>query len=216
MRLAFSFQSKYLGMSPFRCPSLFTILSFMEYEYGVYHPRGGTGAVIAAMARVARDMGARIKLGEPVEEILFEGRRAVGLRAGGDERRYDALVINADFAQTMTKLVPDRLRRRWTDRKIDGKKFSCSTFMMYLGIEGTLPDLSHHTIYLAERLPAELGRDRGRAGAGRAELLRAECLRDRPGAGAAGSLDAVCAGAGRPSHRRRGWTGRPSRRATGR
>src|SRR3954454_19139814 len=32
VRLAFSFQSKYLGMSPFRCPSLFTILSFMEYE----------------------------------------------------------------------------------------------------------------------------------------------------------------------------------------
>ena len=149
VRLAFSFQSKYLGMSPFRCPSLFTILSFMEYEYGVYHPRGGTGAVIAAMARVARDLGAQVNLGQPVDEILFEGRRAVGLRAGGTERRYDALVINADFAQTMTKLVPDRLRRRWTDRKLRRKKFSCSTFMMYLGLEGTLPDLAHHTIFLA-------------------------------------------------------------------
>ena len=30
VRLAFSFQSKYLGMSPFRCPSLFSILSFIE------------------------------------------------------------------------------------------------------------------------------------------------------------------------------------------
>jgi phytoene dehydrogenase-like protein len=33
VRLAFSFQSKYLGMSPFKCPSLFTILSLMEYEH---------------------------------------------------------------------------------------------------------------------------------------------------------------------------------------
>ena len=32
IRLAFSFQSKYLGMSPFRCPSLFSILSFIEYR----------------------------------------------------------------------------------------------------------------------------------------------------------------------------------------
>ena len=48
----------------------------------------------------------------------------------------------------MTKLVPDRERRRWTDRRIAGKKFSCSTFMMYLGLEGELPHLSHHTIYL--------------------------------------------------------------------
>jgi len=46
--------------------------------------------------------------------------------------------------------VPDAIRRRWSDRKIATKKFSCSTFMMYLGIEGTIPDLSHHTIYLAE------------------------------------------------------------------
>ncbi len=150
VRLAFSFQSKYLGMSPFRCPSLFTILSFMEYEYGVYHPRGGTGAVMGAMARVARDLGATIKLGAPVQEVVFEGRRAVGVRVADQVERYDTLVINADFAQTMTTLVPDQVRRRWSDRKIASKKFSCSTFMMYLGIEGTLPDLSHHTIYLAE------------------------------------------------------------------
>ena len=149
VRLAFSFQSKYLGMSPFRCPSLFTILSFMEYEYGVYHPRGGTGAVIAAMAKVARELGASIQTSAAVDEILFEGRRAVGVRVGGIEHRYDALVINADFAQTMTTLVPDALRRRWSDKKIAKKRFSCSTFMMYLGIEGSIPDLSHHTVFLS-------------------------------------------------------------------
>ena len=84
VRLAFSFQSKYLGMSPFRCPSLFTILSFMEYEYGVYHPRGGTGAVMAAMARVARDMGARIKLGDSrwTRSCSRDGARSACARAG--------------------------------------------------------------------------------------------------------------------------------------
>jgi phytoene desaturase len=150
VRLAFSFQSKYLGMSPFRCPSLFTILSFMEYEFGVHHPRGGTGAVMAAMAKVATDMGVRIRLNEPVEEILFQGRKAVGVRTPEGEYRADALVINSDFAQTMTRLVPNHLRKRWTDEKIGRKKFSCSTFMLYLGIEGTLPDLAHHTIYLTK------------------------------------------------------------------
>lgn len=150
VRLAFSFQSKYLGMSPFRCPSLFTILSFMEYEYGVFHPRGGTGAVMAAMARAARELGARIELNDPVQEIQFQGRRATGIRTPNGVTETDALVVNADFAQTMTRLVPDTLRRRWTNRKIESKKFSCSTFMLYLGIEGTLPDLSHHTVWLAE------------------------------------------------------------------
>jgi phytoene desaturase len=156
VRLAFSFQSKYLGMSPFKCPSLFTILAFMEYEYGVFHPRGGCGAVMTAMARIATELGVKIKTGEPVEEILFEGRRAVGVRTRGGDYRADALVLNADFAQSMGKLVPDRLRRRWTDRKIAAKRFSCSTFMLYLGIEGRYDDLAHHTIYLSENYRANL------------------------------------------------------------
>ncbi len=149
VRLAFSFQSKYLGMSPFRCPSLFTILSFLEHEHGIHHPRGGTGAVMEAMTRVAQSMGVEVRLGETVRHIRFKGRRAVGVRTDQADYPADALVINADFAKAMTTLVPDDLRRRWSDAKIARKKFSCSTFMMYLGVEGTV-DLDHHTVYLAE------------------------------------------------------------------
>ena len=149
VRLAFSFQAKYLGMSPFNCPSLFSILSFLEYEFGVYHPIGGCAAVSEAMARVACEMGVTISLEEEVEQILFEGKKAVGVRTNRGEERCDALVINADFARAMTRLVPDHLRRRWSDRKITKKKFSCSTFMLYLGIEGSYDDLDHHTIHTA-------------------------------------------------------------------
>jgi phytoene desaturase len=102
------------------------------------------------MARAAEEMGVEIRLEEEVREILFRGRRAVGVRTEQGHYEADALVINADFARAMTRLVPDRLRRRWSDRKIAGKQFSCSTFMMYLGLDGRNDDLGHHTIYLAE------------------------------------------------------------------
>jgi phytoene desaturase len=150
IRLGFSFQSKYLGMSPFRCPSLFSILSFLEYEHGVFHPIGGCGAVTRAMARVATEMGVEILLNEPVEELLFEGRRAVGVRTRRRTLSADSVVVNADFARAMEKMVPNHLRRRWTNEKIATKRFSCSTFMMYLGIEGRYDDVSHHTIYLSK------------------------------------------------------------------
>ena len=149
VRLAFSFQAKYLGMSPFQCPSLFTILSFLEYEHGVFHPTGGCGAVMEAMARVARRMGVRFHLGEPVEQLMFQGRRCIGARTAAGTYRADAIVVNADFAHAMKHLVPDRLRRRWTDRRIESKRFSCSTFMLYLGIDGLERDLAHHTIFLS-------------------------------------------------------------------
>jgi phytoene desaturase len=149
VRLAFSFQSKYLGMSPFRCPSLFSILSFLEYEYGVFHPVGGCAAVTAAMARIAMEMGVEIHLDEPVEELVFTGRRVTGVRTHSGTHHADSVVVNADFARFMSRIVPDRLRRRWTDRRLATKKFSCSTFMLYLGIEGRF-DLPHHTIHIAE------------------------------------------------------------------
>jgi phytoene desaturase len=156
IRLAFSFQSKYLGMSPFNCPSLFSILSFLEYEHGVHHPVGGCGAVTQAMARIVRELGGEVRLEEPVEEILFERRRALGVRTRVGCYRADAVLVNADFAHAMTRLVPDRLRRRWSDRAIAGKRYSCSTFMMYLGIEGRFDHLAHHTIYLAKDYARDL------------------------------------------------------------
>jgi phytoene desaturase len=155
VRLAFCFQSKYLGMSPFRCPSLFSILSFLEYEHGVWHPIGGCAAITAAMARVAERLGVEIQVNEPVEEILFVGRKAVGVRTQSGSHHADAVVVNADFARAMQKIVPDHLRRRWTDKKLAKKKYSCSTFMMYLGIEGRY-ELPHHNIHIAENYTRNL------------------------------------------------------------
>lgn len=149
IRLAFSFQSKYLGMSPFRCPSLFSILSFLEYEYGVFHPVGGCSSVTRAMASVAERLGVEIRCDDPVKEVLFQGRRATGVRSSAGVEKADAVVMNADFARAMSRMVPDRLRRKWSDRKIARKKFSCSTFMMYLGIDGRF-DLPHHNIHIAK------------------------------------------------------------------
>jgi phytoene desaturase len=150
IRLAFSFQSKYLGMSPFRCPSLFSILSFIEYEHGVFHPRGGCSSVSQAMGRVATELGATILLNHDVTEVLFEGKKAVGIRAGGKEIRADAVVINADFGRAMNRLIPTHLRKRWSNKKIANKKFSCSTFMMYLGLEGKQDHLAHHNIFISK------------------------------------------------------------------
>ena len=149
VRLAFSFQSKYLGMSPFQCPSLFSILSFLEYEYGVFHPIGGCGAITASMARIAEEAGVEISLNDSVREIIFDGRKAIGVRTDSGSYFADAIIVNADFARAMERLIPDRLRPRWSNEKLKKKKFSCSTFMMYLGVDGR-ENLPHHNIYIVE------------------------------------------------------------------
>ncbi len=148
--LAFSFQSKYLGMSPFNCPSLFSILSYLEYEYGVYHPYGGCNKVNEKMAAISESLGAKVHLNEPVTKLEFEGKKVKAVLTDRDRYECDAIVINADFANAMQKLVPNNLRRRWSDEQLSKKRYSCSTFMMYLGIEGKYPELPHHTISISK------------------------------------------------------------------
>ncbi|TWU03746.1 phytoene desaturase [Neorhodopirellula pilleata] len=148
--IAFAFQAKYLGMSPFNCPSLFSILSFLEYEYGVFHPIGGCSRVSERMAEIAQEMGVIIRLNEPVESIELQGKRLTALRTSEGRYDADAFVINADFADWITKTVPNEMRRRWKNEQVAKKKFSCSTYMLYLGIEGLYEDLPHHNIHISE------------------------------------------------------------------
>lgn len=160
VKLAVSFQSKYLGMSPFECPSLFTILPLIEYEYGIWHPIGGCHALMEAMASLAGDRGADIRLNTPVERITFSGARADGVVVNGEREAFDAVIVNADATWAMKKLIPPELRTRgaaagYTDEKLDSKRYSCSTYMLYLGVEGEI-DLPHHTIYTSERYEENL------------------------------------------------------------
>lgn len=151
VRLSMSFQSKYLGMSPYECPSLFSILPFIEYEYGIWHPVGGCNALAGAMADVARELGVEIRTASPVTKIRFSGRRAVGVEVGGSSGGsfdHDHVVVNADATWAIKNLIPASLRPRDTDAAIDAKRYSCSTFMMHLGVEGPV-DLPHHTIYVS-------------------------------------------------------------------
>jgi len=147
--ISFAFQSKYLGMSPFQCPSLFSILSFLEYEHGVWHPHGGCSMVSEKMAEIAQAMGVKIRLSEAVDSVELKGRRLTALHTDQATYKADAFVVNADFADWMSKTIPNQSRRRWSDEKLAEKKYSCSTFMLYLGLDGVYEDLPHHNIHIS-------------------------------------------------------------------
>ncbi len=172
VRLAMTFQSKYLGMSPMECPSLFSILPFIEHEYGVWHPRGGCNALMAAMAGALTEMGGRIHCGRAVRGIEFEGRRATGVRLDSGVQRHDHVVVNADAAWAIKNLIPASLRpdsmlgaidgNSISDARMDAKRYSCSTYMLYLGLRERV-DLPHHTISISgqyEQNLADIGAGR--------------------------------------------------------
>lgn len=156
MRLAFCFQSKYLGMSPWECPALFTMLSYLEHDYGIYHVRGGLNRISQAMAQVIAEQGGMLRLNSEVASLIIENRAVKGVVLQNGERvAGDAVVINADFAHAMTHLVQPGILRKYSAERLAKRQYSCSTFMLYLGLKRRY-DLPHHTIVFAKNYHGNL------------------------------------------------------------
>ena len=58
--------------------------------------------------------------------------------------------MNADFAYGMTDLVDPGIRKKYSDAKLKQKQYSCSTFMLYLGVDKIYRDIPHHNILFSE------------------------------------------------------------------
>jgi phytoene desaturase len=150
LALSFTFQAKYLGMSPWECPGMFAIIPYIEHAFGIYHPIGGLSRISDCMADTARKNGAEIHLGSPVKQILVRNGAACGVELENGERiESDEVIINADFAYAASTLFAPGVLKKYSPAKLEKKKFSCSTFMLYLGLDKQY-DLPHHTIFFAK------------------------------------------------------------------
>jgi phytoene desaturase len=151
LKLAFMFQSKYLGMSPWECPGAFSILSYMEHAYGVFHPIGGVNQLSKAMARVTQEHGGEIHTGYGVKTLWINGKKVKGVQLeNGEHVEADEVIINSDFAHAMTNLVAPKKLKKYSPKKLAKKKYSCSTFMLYLGLDKLYGEMPHHTIVFSK------------------------------------------------------------------
>jgi phytoene desaturase len=155
LRQAFSFQTMYLGLSPYQAPAVYALLPYTELaEDGLWYPRGGMYELVEALVRLARDLGVKINLSSPVEEITVAGDRARGVRVNGEELKADAVLANADLPYVYRSLLPSSAANgdfRWKLRKRDRLLYTASAFMLYLGLDRKLAHMSHHNVYLSAR-----------------------------------------------------------------
>lgn len=157
MRTAMSFQTKYLGMSPWKCPAAFMIIPFAEHSTGVHHAVGGLNSISKAMEKVIEEDGGKIYLSNPVKELIIERegekkeKPAVKgiILENGERVGADHIVINADFAYAMSNIVDREYRIKYTDEKLAKMDYSCSTFMIYLGVDKVYP-INHHNIIVSD------------------------------------------------------------------
>ncbi len=82
----------------------------LYHEGGVARPRGGSGMLTQALQHHIEAHGGRVYVSAPVDEILFEGRRAVGIRTNKEVYTAKAVLSGTHILETMGRLIPEALR----------------------------------------------------------------------------------------------------------
>jgi phytoene desaturase len=160
LRRCFSFHPLLIGGNPFDAPSIYAMIHYLEREWGIHYAMGGTGAIVAAMGKLFAELGGQVCLNTEVSEIMVDDKRRVsGVRLGdGTVMQADAVVSNADVGYTYRNMIAAEHRRKYTDARVDGMKYSMSLFVIYFGTKRLYRDagLAHHNIILGERYQALL------------------------------------------------------------
>lgn len=152
LRQAFSFHSLLVGGNPFATSSIYTLIHALERRWGVWFPRGGTGALILALVRLFEDLGGRIELNASVARIETSGNRATGVRLD-DGRVFPAQMVasNADVVHTYGALLGHHPRGVAEAASLGKKRFSNSLFVLYFGLDHHHEQLRHHTVCFGPR-----------------------------------------------------------------
>ncbi|MHA6253120.1 phytoene desaturase family protein [Oceanobacillus sp. CAU 1775] len=158
LRQMISFQTLYIGVSPYTGPSLYSIIPMIEFLYGVWFIKGGMYTMAKSMERLFKELGGKIHYNSNVEEILIENGAATGILVNGERKYSDYVICNADFPFAMKNLVKnEKAKGKYTDKKIDKMKYSCSCFLLYLGMDRKYEEIDHvHQFVFNEDLEENL------------------------------------------------------------
>nr|WP_314486967.1 phytoene desaturase [uncultured Pseudomonas sp.] len=152
LRQAFSFHALLVGGNPFSTSSIYTLIHALEREWGVWFPRGGTGALVQGMAKLFEDIGGRLVLNAEVSGFDTEGDRLTAARtADGQRWPADTIASNADVVHTYSDLLGTHPRGRSEGERLKGKRFSNSLFVVHFGLKREQPQLRHHTVCFGAR-----------------------------------------------------------------
>ena len=152
LRQAFSFHTLLVGGNPFKTSAIYALIHALERRWGVWFPKGGTGALIGGMVRLLESLGGTIRLSSAVRTITTANGRTTGVVLDdGTHLEAEVVASNADVMHTYRDLLSHDPRGPAEARRLGRKRFSMSLFVVYFGLKGDHRGLAHHTVCFGPR-----------------------------------------------------------------
>ena len=142
----------FLGSSPYSAPAIYSLMSSLDFDEGVFYPKGTMYAVPESLITIGTSLGVTYRTNQAVSDILINPatKEAIGVQLdNGEIITADRVISNADLHFTETTLIPKEFQSYpasyWAK-----KEASPSALLMYLGVKGAVPEFEHHTLLITD------------------------------------------------------------------
>jgi len=143
---AFTFEAMFMGVSPFEAPAFYSIISYADHVQKIFHPMGGMYQLPLVLERLCKKFGCRFHYDTEVNSIASQDN-GIALEYSGSKKVFDNVVVNADYAYAQSKLL---------GRRIPRYRYSCSVYLLYLGLKKKVKGVAHHNLFFARDLRKNL------------------------------------------------------------
>jgi phytoene desaturase len=146
LRKILEYSMVFLGGAPKNTPAIYSLMSHIDFNLGVWYPTGGIGAVVHAIEELAKSHGAEFRFNSPVEKIIVSGARTTGVVVNGETIEADIVVSGADYHHTESALLGGGAQT-YSEKYWERRTLAPSAFMLYLGYDRKIDGLEHHTLF---------------------------------------------------------------------
>jgi phytoene desaturase len=140
----------FLGTSPFKAPAIYSLMSALDFQQGVFYPKGGLYEVIKSLVTIAEKRGVTFHYNTPISSIVGNNGKATGVTLLNKSVVVaDIIISNADLHFTETQLVAPAFQT-YPEKYWKNKQAGPSALLLYLGIDGKIPTLEHHNLLFVD------------------------------------------------------------------
>ncbi|HXL56650.1 MAG TPA: FAD-dependent oxidoreductase, partial [Chitinophagaceae bacterium] len=147
----FNRYATYNGSDPYKAPAMLCLIPHLEYNEGLYYPKGGMISITNALYKLALKKGVQFQFNVPVQRIIYNEGKVKGIVVNNQNIYADVVVSNVDIYCTYKCLLNDNIGAQ----KLLKQERSSSAVVFYWGINKKFPQLHLHNVFFGRDQKAE-------------------------------------------------------------
>ncbi|MGL5574646.1 MAG: phytoene desaturase family protein [Sarcina sp.] len=151
------FKTMYIGTNPYESSNIYTLIPAITQKEGLFYIKGGVYSYILALEKLVNELGGDIILNRKIDKVVIEKKKVVGVCSKGEFKEADLVICNSDYSYCLEELFDRELNEiKYKKTNLKSKEYSCSVFIIYLGLNKKFEELKLHNIYLSEDFRASI------------------------------------------------------------